>query len=337
MLKEAGRKSTKERSGEDYLAEVRRFIEENGRAPQFTSRLIGTPEYQLRGRIQFQVNKGRFSSEEKKQLRELLNQTGAGGERKAASRVKAAVGSSSGAAGTNQGDCNRQTLSSAPPETPRSRPDARNGSSVRRLGSASGHRIRGKRPAPGCDAEDVAVVGDLSASAADPQHQMRGTPHRAVAAGDAALNPASQVAAARRGGACEDSLGPLGNSTLSCSIGSAGSASEAGGKSTKERSGEEYLAELRRFIQENGRAPRFSSQLVGTTEYKLRAKIKLQSKKGRFSNKEKMELTELLHQTGAGGEANAASTVRAAGGSSSGVASTNQGECNRQTLSSAPP
>ena len=115
MLKEAGRKSTKERSGEDYLAEVRRFIEENGRAPQFTSRQIGTPEYQLRGRIQFQVNKGRFSSEEKKQLRELLNQTGAGGERKAASRVKAAVGSSSGAAGTNQGDCNRQTLSSVPP------------------------------------------------------------------------------------------------------------------------------------------------------------------------------------------------------------------------------
>ena len=112
---------------------------------------------------------------------------------------------------------------------------------------------------------------------------------------------------------------------------------EAGGHSTKVRSGEDYLEELRRFIQLNGRAPRLSSKLIGTTEYNLRAKIKLQSKKGRFSNKEKMELTELLHQTGAGGEANAASTVRAAGGSSSGVASTNQGDCNRQTLSSAPP
>ena len=112
---------------------------------------------------------------------------------------------------------------------------------------------------------------------------------------------------------------------------------EAGGNSTKERSGEDYLAELREFIQLNGRAPRFTSKLTGTTEYKLRAKIHFQERKGRFSNKEKMELTELLHQTGAGGEANAASTVRAAGGSSSGVASTNQGECNRQTLSSAPP
>ena len=80
---------------------------------------------------------------------------------------------------------------------------------------------------------------------------------------------------------------------------------EAGGNSTKERSGEDYLAELRRFIQLNGRAPRLSSKLVGTTEYKLRAKILLQEKKGRFSNKEKMQLTELLHQTGAGGEANA--------------------------------
>ena len=112
---------------------------------------------------------------------------------------------------------------------------------------------------------------------------------------------------------------------------------EVGGHSTKVRSGEGYLEELRRFIQLNGRAPRLSSKLVGTTEYNLRAKILVQEKKGRFSNKEKMQLTELLHQTGAGGEVNAALTVRAAGGSSSGVASTNQGDCNRQTLSSAPP
>ena len=54
-------------------------------------------------------------------------------------------------------------------------------------------------------------------------------------------------------------------------------------------------------------------------------------------NKENMELTELLHQTGAGGEVNAALTVRAAVGNSSGAASTHQGDCNRQTLSSAPP
>ena len=112
---------------------------------------------------------------------------------------------------------------------------------------------------------------------------------------------------------------------------------EARRNSTKERSGEDYLAELHRFIQLNGRAPRFTSKLIGTTEYNLRAKIHFQERKGRFSNKEKMQLMELLHLTGAGGEANAASTVRAAGGSSSGVASTNQGECNRQTLSSAPP
>ena len=112
---------------------------------------------------------------------------------------------------------------------------------------------------------------------------------------------------------------------------------EAGGKSTKERSGEDYLAELHRFIQLNGRAPRFTSKLIGTTEYKLRAKILLQAKKGRFSNEEQKQLRELLHQTGAGGEANAASTVRSANGSSSGAASTNQGDCNRQTLSSAPP
>ena len=112
---------------------------------------------------------------------------------------------------------------------------------------------------------------------------------------------------------------------------------EARRHSTKERSGEEYLEELRSFIQLHGRAPQFSSNLVGTTEYNLRAKIKLQSKKGRFSNKEKMEVMELLHQTGAGGEANAALTVRAAVGNSSGAASTNQGDCNRQTLSSAPP
>ena len=112
---------------------------------------------------------------------------------------------------------------------------------------------------------------------------------------------------------------------------------EAGRKSTKERSGEDYLAELRRFILLNGRAPRFSSKLIGTAEYKLRAKIQVQAKKGRFSNKEMMQLTELLHLTGAGGEANAALTVRAAVGSSSGAASTNQGDCNRQTLSSAPP
>ena len=54
-------------------------------------------------------------------------------------------------------------------------------------------------------------------------------------------------------------------------------------------------------------------------------------------NKENMVLTELLHQTGAGGEVNVALTVRAAGGCSSGVASRNQGDCNRQTLSSALP
>ena len=112
---------------------------------------------------------------------------------------------------------------------------------------------------------------------------------------------------------------------------------EVGGHSSKVRSGEGYLEELRRFIQLNGRAPRFTSTLIGTTEYKLRAKILLQAKKGRFSNEEQKQLRELLHQTGAGGEANAALTVRATVGSSSGAASTNQGDCNRQTLSSAPP
>ena len=112
---------------------------------------------------------------------------------------------------------------------------------------------------------------------------------------------------------------------------------EVGGHSSKVRSGEDYLEELRRFIQLNGRAPRLSSKLVGTTEYNLRAKIVVQEKKGRFSNEEQKQLRELLHQTGAGGEVNAALTVRAAVGNSSGAASTHQGDCNRQTLSSAPP
>ena len=85
------------------------------------------------------------------------------------------------------------------------------------------------------------------------------------------------------------------------------------GHSTKQRSAEDYLAELRRFIQLNGRAPRFTSKLIGTAEYKLRAKIQFQEKKGRFSIKEKMQLKALLQADRGRGDGSTAVCLRLCG------------------------
>ena len=71
--------STCKRSAAEYIAEVRNFIEEHGRPPRNSSRLVGTDEYRLRSKVQYQMKKGLFSEEEKRELAQLLESSASAG------------------------------------------------------------------------------------------------------------------------------------------------------------------------------------------------------------------------------------------------------------------
>ena len=142
--------STKERIVAEYIREVRDYVEEHGRPPRNSSSLVGTAEYRLRNKVQYQVKKGRFSEEERRELAQLFE--------------------------------------------------------------------------PSAPATGVAMAGN------------------------------------------------------------------------------EYIQQVRDFVAEHGRPPRYSSRLEGTAEYQLRRKVQLQLKKGRFSEEERRELAQLFeHSAPAGG------------------------------------
>ena len=64
--------STCKRSAAEFTAEVRHFIEEHGRPPRNSSSLVGTSEYRLRSKVQYQMKKGLFSEAEQRELDRLL-------------------------------------------------------------------------------------------------------------------------------------------------------------------------------------------------------------------------------------------------------------------------
>ena len=70
--------------------------------------------------------------------------------------------------------------------------------------------------------------------------------------------------------------------------------SRAVGRCSKERSAAEYIRDVRAYVAQHGRPPRLSSRLHGTAEYKLRSKVRYLVKKGRFSEEERRQLTQLL-------------------------------------------
>ena len=77
--------------------------------------------------------------------------------------------------------------------------------------------------------------------------------------------------------------------------------------------GNEYIQQVRDFVAEHGRPPRYSSRLEGTAEYQLRRKVQLQLKKGRFSEEERRELAQLFERSApAGGAAMAGNGPRKA-------------------------
>ena len=75
--------------------------------------------------------------------------------------------------------------------------------------------------------------------------------------------------------------------------------------------GNEYIQQVRDFVAEHGRPPRYASRLTGTAEHKLRDKIQKQVKKGRFSEEERRELAQLFEPSApAGGAAKAGNGPR---------------------------
>ena len=80
---------------------------------------------------------------------------------------------------------------------------------------------------------------------------------------------------------------------------------------TKKRSAAEYIQEVRDYVAEHGRPPCYSSRLKGTAGHKLRRKVQLLVKKGRFSEEERRELAQLFERRApAGGSAMAGNGPR---------------------------
>ena len=69
-------KANASRSVADYFREISDYIEEHGRPPRNSSVLLGTYEYKLRQKVDYQVKQGRFSEEERQKLAQLLGSGG---------------------------------------------------------------------------------------------------------------------------------------------------------------------------------------------------------------------------------------------------------------------
>ena len=156
-------RSTCKRSAAEYITELRAFIEEHGRPPRNSSSLVGTDEYRLRSKVQYQMKKGVFSEAETRELDRLLKGGASAGALQTGDSASQQAWSAPAATALQTGAVSEV----AAPMTPRDRLPSTLLSALGATASACARRHRGKRPPPSPAAGEAA-----QGSAA--KHRLRG-------------------------------------------------------------------------------------------------------------------------------------------------------------------
>ena len=135
--------STCKRSAAEYIAELRAFIEEHGRPPRNSSCLVGTDEYRLRSKVQYQMKKGVFSEAETRELDRLLKGGASAGALQTGDSASQQAWSAPAATALQTGAVSEV----AAPMTPRDRLPSTLLSALGATASARARRYRGKKAA----------------------------------------------------------------------------------------------------------------------------------------------------------------------------------------------
>ena len=145
-------RSTCKRSAAEYITELRAFIEEHGRPPRNSSSLVGTDEYRLRSKVQYQMKKGVFSEAETRELDRLLKGGASAGALQTGDSASQQAWSAAAATALQTGAVSEV----AAPMTPRDRLPSSLLSALGATASARARRYRGKRPPPSLAAGEAA-------------------------------------------------------------------------------------------------------------------------------------------------------------------------------------